>query len=197
MPNAKPPISRRAVVLAPLAIVGSGGIAAWCLLNRMRQGIYDPHALPSALLGRKMPAFDLPALTAAGQTARGTLTSNEITAARRPSLINFFASWCVPCVEEASALMELKAQNIPIYGIAYKDDAAAAARFLKQQGDPYVRVGSDLTGTVAIDFGLYGVPETYALDASGVVRRRWAGAMTTALAHSSLLPLLKNSLEAR
>ena len=86
---------------------------------------------------------------------------------------------------------ELKWQGVPIYGIAYKDEATAAERFLKGNGDPYVRVGADKLGTMAIDFGLYGVPETYALDGHGVVRQRWVGAVTTDMARNSVLPLLR------
>jgi cytochrome c biogenesis protein CcmG/thiol:disulfide interchange protein DsbE len=139
-----------------------------------------------------MPTFDVPALAMAGEVAPGPLTSDEIVAANRPVLVNFFASWCVPCVEEASVLMGLKARGVLIYGIAYKDDVAASERFLKLQGDPYLRVGRDVSGTVAINFGLYGVPETYLVDPTGVVRRRWAGAMTNEIARGSLLPLLKS-----
>jgi cytochrome c biogenesis protein CcmG, thiol:disulfide interchange protein DsbE len=186
------PVSRRAAVLLPLGVAGTGGVAAWRLLSRMRGGTYDPHALPSPLVGREVPAFDLPALSAPAQAAAAGLTSRQIVAAKRPALVNFFASWCAPCAEEAPVLEELKSRGVPIYGIAYKDDVTAAKRFLKGNGDPYVRVGADKLGTVAIDFGLYGVPETYALDAGGVVRRRWVGAVTTDMARNSVLPLLRS-----
>lgn len=191
MTDAKPPISRRAVVMLPLAIAGIGGVAAWRLLGRMQRGTYDPRALPSTLVGKELPRFDVPALAIAGGAASAPLTSAEIVATNRPVLVNFFASWCAPCVEEAPVMMRLKARGVPIYGIAYKDNAVAAERFLQRQGNPYVRVGSDISGTVAINFGLYGVPETYALDPTGVVRRRWAGPMTDEIAHSTLFPLLK------
>ena len=170
-------------------------LAAWRLLARLQSGTYDPHALPSVLVGRKVPYFDLPALTATpveAQAAATRLTSRQVLANARPALLNFFASWCAPCVEEAPVLGELKSQGIPIYGIAYKDQATAAERFLKGNGDPYMRVGADKLGTVAIEFGLYGVPETYALDGDGVVRRRWVGAVTTDMARNSVLPLLRS-----
>src|SRR5262249_49311040 len=159
---------------------------------RMQQGTYDPHTLPSALIGKEIPVFDLPALAFSGQRAVGRFTSRDIIMSSRPALVNFFASWCEPCAEEATALMDLKAQNVPIFGIAYKDAVSAAGRFLEERGNPYIGVGSDLAGSVGIDFGLYGVPETYALDARGIVRRRWSGPVTGETAHNSLLPLLKS-----
>lgn len=191
MPETKTSISRRAAVVLPLAIAGIGGAAAWRLLGRMEQGTYDPRALPSALVGKKLPGFDVPTLVTAAGPASASLTSAEIVATNRPVLVNFFASWCAPCIEEAPVMMMLKARGVPIYGIAYKDKAAEAERFLEHQGDPYVRIGSDIRGTVGINFGLYGVPETYAVDPTGVVRRRWTGPMTEEIARSTLFPLLK------
>ena len=86
-------------------------------------------------------------------------------------------------------LMQLKAEGVPIYGIAYKDKGTA--HFLDRNGNPYVRIGSDEQGRVAIDFGLYGVPETYLVDADGLVRFRWSGALTDDVVRGSLVPLLQ------
>ena len=191
MPGTKPSISRRAAVVLPLAIAGLGGAAAWRLLGRMEQGTYDPRALPSTLIGKKLPGFDLAALATAGEPASAPLTSAEIVATNRPVLVNFFASWCAPCIEEAPVMMQLKARGVPIYGIAYKDSPVHAQRFLERQGNPYVRVGTDIGGAVGINFGLYGVPETYAVDPAGVVRHRWTGPITDEIASSMLFPLLK------
>ncbi len=113
-------------------------------------------------------------------------------AAGKPALVNFFASWCVPCEQEAPALMALHQKGVPLWGIAYKDTPAAAARFLDIHGDPYARVAQDASGTVAIDFGLYGVPETYVVDKSGIVRRRIAGGLSDDVVQTSLLPLLSS-----
>ncbi|MBS0562031.1 MAG: DsbE family thiol:disulfide interchange protein [Proteobacteria bacterium] len=182
------PASRRLLLLAPLAVAGAGGVAFFVLLDRMSKGTYDPHGLPSMLIGKKLPAFDLPGL---GQ-APG-ISSAAIAAGGRPVLVNFFASWCVPCVEEAATLMALKGQGVPIYGIAYKDKEAATKSFLARNGDPYAAIGRDDPGRVAIDFGVYGVPETYVVDAQGIVRFRWAGALTQDVVQQSIMPLMKAS----
>ena len=184
--------SRRLLLLVPLALAGLGGAATWTLLDRMRQGTYDPRGLPSMLIGKKLPSFDLPGAKRPGGGAFLSVSSAEIQAARRPVLVNFFASWCTPCVEEAPVLMQLKAEGVPIYGIAYKDKGTA--HFLDRNGNPYVRIGSDEPGRVAIDFGLYGVPETYLVDADGIVRFRWSGALTDDVVRGSLVPLLQAGL---
>ncbi len=106
-------------------------------------------------------------------------------------LINFFASWCVPCVIEHPELMALSRAGLPIWGVAYKDTAEAAGRFIDQRGDPFQRVASDQPGRVAIDWGVYGVPESYLVDAGGVIRWRNAGPITPGIAAEQLLPLLK------
>src|SRR5262249_6024331 len=151
----------------------AGGTGFWLLLQRMSAGTYDPHGLPSMLIGKPLPHFSLP-----GLGAEKGFSSTDVTAADRPTLVNFFASWCIPCVQEAPVLMTLKQQGTPIWGIAYKDKPDAAQGFLKQNGDPYTRIACDEPGTTAIDFGLYGVPETYVVDKSGIVRWRWAGGLS-------------------
>src|SRR4051794_28263068 len=104
------PIQRRALLLAPLGAAAIGGAAFWALLERMRTGRYDPHGIPSVLIGKPLPSFTLP-----GQPPSAGFASSEI---RGPALINFFASWCIPCVQEAPVLMALKQRGTPIWGIA-------------------------------------------------------------------------------
>jgi cytochrome c biogenesis protein CcmG/thiol:disulfide interchange protein DsbE len=180
-------LQRRALLLAPLAIAAAGGAGFWLLLQRMSEGTYDPHGLPSMLIGKPLPRFALPGLNS-GQG----FSSADVTAAGRPALINFFASWCIPCVQEAPVLMTLKQQGTPIWGIAYKDKPEATQEFLKRNGDPYSRIARDDGGTTAIDFGLYGVPETYVVDKSGTVRWRWAGGLSEDVVRRSLAPLLQS-----
>jgi cytochrome c biogenesis protein CcmG/thiol:disulfide interchange protein DsbE len=181
------PLQRRVVLLAPLGAAVIGGAAFWTLLERMRQGTYDPHGVPSMLIGKPLPRFTLP-----GLAPSAGFSSTDVTAVGRPTLINFFASWCIPCVAEAPVLMALKEQGVLIWGIAYKDKPDAAADFLRQNGDPYRRVASDEPGDTAIDFGLYGVPETYVIDAAGAVRWRWAGGLSEDIVRHALAPLLQS-----
>lgn len=181
-----PVIRRRLLLLAPLGIAAAAGGGATALLVRMREGRYDPHALPSVLVGKPLPTFALP-----GQPPSPGFSTAAITARHRPVVVNFFASWCVPCAEEAPTLAELKRRGVELWGIAYKDKADATARFLNQYGDPYVRVARDEAGTVGINFGLYGVPESYLVDASGTVRWRWAGGLSADIVRHDLLPKMQ------
>jgi cytochrome c biogenesis protein CcmG, thiol:disulfide interchange protein DsbE len=180
-------LQRRLLLLGPLAVAAVGGAGFWALLQRMQQGSYDPHGLPSMLIGKKLPAFDLP-----GQPPGPGFSSTDIAATGHPALVNFFASWCIPCVQEAPELMALKQRGVPIWGIAYKDSTAATAQFLQQNGDPYTRIARDEPGSTALDFGLYGVPETYLVDGTGIVRWRWAGGLNGDIVRQSLAPLLQS-----
>ena len=180
-------LQRRALLLAPLGVAAVGGTGFWLLLNRMSEGSYDPHGVPSMLIGKPLPGFSLP-----GQPPGPGFSSADIIATGRPTLVNFFASWCIPCVQEAPALMLLKQQGTPIWGIAYKDKTDATTEFLRQNGDPYARIARDEPGNTAIDFGLYGVPESYVIDKTGIVRWRWAGGLSEDILHQSLAPLLQS-----
>ena len=178
---------RRLLMLAPLGVAAAAGGGFWGLLARMQEGSYDPHALSSVLVGKHLPSFSLP-----GQPPSEGFSNSDVIAAGQPALVNFFASWCIPCIEEAPTLMRLKNRAVPIWGIAYKDKLDATMQFLDQHGDPYVRVARDEPGLVAINFGLYGVPETYVVDKSGIVRARIAGGISDDVMESSVLPLLSS-----
>ena len=179
-------MNRRALLLAPFGATVLAGAGFWTVLGRMKRGTFDPHDVPSQLIGRPVPGFNLPPLP--GSQGFGAA---DIAATKRPVLVNFFASWCMPCLVEHPALLALAKEGVPIWGIAYKDAPDAAAAFIARRGDPYARVAQDRPGQVAIDWGVYGVPESYLIDATGIVRWRIAGPITSDIANDQLRPLLK------
>jgi cytochrome c biogenesis protein CcmG/thiol:disulfide interchange protein DsbE len=125
---------------------------------------------PMAMVGKPLPAVALPPLA-------GGAPAPLRTVAKGPVLVNFFASWCAPCIQEAPALMALKAEGVKIVGVAYKDAPADSAAFLSRYGNPFASVLVDRKGLAGVEFGLTGVPETYAVDAAGVIRAKHAGPM--------------------
>lgn len=175
------PARRRPILfILPLALFALvGGFLALGLTR-------DPATLPSALLGKPVPAFQLPPLP--GRDERG-LASGDVGG--QPMLVNFFASWCVPCRAEQPVLMRIAAEEkLPIYGIAYKDKPEAARAFLAELGNPFGRLAVDESGRTAIDFGLYGVPETYVIDKTGVIRFRHVGPLDPETLARTVLPLV-------
>jgi cytochrome c biogenesis protein CcmG/thiol:disulfide interchange protein DsbE len=143
----------------------------------------DPSTLPSALIDKPVPGFTLSPLTdrpgLAADDLKGTVT-----------LVNFFASWCVPCRSEHPVLMRI-GKAVPLVGVAYKDDPEKSRRFLDELGNPYARIGVDRDGRTAIDFGVYGVPETYVVDKEGKIRFRFVGPLTPKAWDEQLAPLVR------
>jgi cytochrome c biogenesis protein CcmG/thiol:disulfide interchange protein DsbE len=172
---------RRLIYVVPLGLFL---IVAGYFAVSLRPG-HDPHALPSALIDQEAPAFDLAGLGPGGRLARDQLKG-------QPIVINFFASWCVPCRQEHPLLMRLaQREHVPLYGIAYKDKPEDSVRLLDQLGDPYRGIGLDREGRTGLDFGVYGVPETYVIDGTGHIRKRLVGPLTTEVVDKELLPLLR------
>ena len=155
----------------------------------------DPSRLPSALLGKPVPVFTLPpleGLVADGKDVPGFASTD--LAQGSPTIVNVFASWCLECQEEHPLLVALAEEpGVRLFGIDYKDDAAAARRFLGRYGNPYARVGADLSGRTAIDFGVYGVPETYVITPDGKIAFRQVGPLSETIIKEKLLPLLKSA----
>lgn len=177
---------RRLLLLGPLGVAAGAGAAFWAMLRGMEQGKFNPRGVPTPLLGKKVPDFTLP-----GQGGSPGFGGSDLAAAGRPVLLNFFASWCAPCQEEAPVLLDLKRQGVPMWGIAYKDAEPATAAFLARHGNPYERIGRDEAGRVAIDWGVTGVPETYLIDAHGIVRWHLAEPLQPEIVSRELIPLLK------
>jgi cytochrome c biogenesis protein CcmG, thiol:disulfide interchange protein DsbE len=152
--------------LLPLFIFLAIGVLFWRGLSG------DPSTLPSTLIGRPVPAFDLPPV--AGLNVPGL--SDSGLRVGQVTIVNIWASWCAPCRQEHPLLMELSRRpDIRLVGINNKDEAANAARFLGALGMPFSAVGADLNGRVTIDWGGYGVPETFVVDGKGVIRHKHVG----------------------
>jgi cytochrome c biogenesis protein CcmG/thiol:disulfide interchange protein DsbE len=170
---------RRLLYILPLLAFAL--LALWLAQSLSR----DPQLLPSALIDKPAPRFDLAGLGQRQGVATGDLSGRVV-------LVNFFASWCLPCRVEHPLLMRLAEEHkVALYGIAYKDKPEDSEKLLTQLGDPYGRIGIDRDGRVAIDFGVYGVPETYVVDQQGRIRYRQVGPITPEDWDRTLLPLLK------
>lgn len=144
----------------------------------------DPREVPSPLIGKPAPAFQLPLLDAEGKM----LGTADL--AGRPLLVNFFASWCAGCKVEHPLLMQLAQQGVEIVGMDYKDEPADARRWLQRNGNPYRQVVLDREGQAGLDWGVYGVPETYVLGADGRVLFKQVGPMTPQAWERDIRPLL-------
>ncbi len=146
----------------------------------------DPREVPSPLIDKPAPAFEVPQL---GDPAK-TFSPKEMIG--KVWMFNVWASWCVSCREEHPVLMELSRQNVvPIYGLDYKDQRSEGLRWLSQFGNPYVLSAFDADGKVGIDYGVYGVPETYIIDKRGVIRYKQIGIVTRELVRDKIIPLVK------
>ena len=145
-----------------------------------------PHEVPSPLIGKPAPEFQL---TRVDDPDR-TLARKEL--AGQVWLLNVWASWCVSCREEHPLLVELSKKNIvPIYGLDYKDKRDDALAWLNQFGNPYTLSISDVDGRVGIDYGVYGVPETFVIDKNGVIRYKQIGPVTPEALETTILPLVR------
>jgi cytochrome c biogenesis protein CcmG/thiol:disulfide interchange protein DsbE len=145
----------------------------------------DPQEIPSPLIGKQAPAFEL------AQLADPKKTFSPESMKGQPWILNVWASWCVACREEHPVLVELgKLQVAPIIGLDYKDKREDAMTMLALQGNPYLLSAFDANGRVGIDYGVYGVPETYVIDKAGVIRFKHIGPITMAVLNQKILPLL-------
>lgn len=153
----------------------------------------DPSKLPSALLGKPVPQV---AFAAVEGLTDGTTPVRGFTAADladgKPSVVNFWASWCGPCVQEHPLLVALSVKTgVRIMGVNYKDQPAAARRFLGRYGNPYVAVGADANGRGAIEWGVYGMPETFVIDGKGTIVFKHVGPITPETLEKKIIPAVK------
>lgn len=183
-PAPAPPRRPRRVLLI-LPLFAFSALALLFFLKIVGGG--NPSTLPSALIGRPVPEFALDPLPGHDRPglARADLTAGRV------SLVNVWASWCVPCRDEHPLLMALSLlPEFDLYGINNKDNPETARRFLGQLGDPFKRIGSDGKGRVSIDWGVYGVPETFIVDGRGMIRLRHVGPLTPDIIDKVILPAI-------
>lgn len=146
----------------------------------------DPREVPSPLIDKPAPAFRLPLMGEAGKTFSPEDMRGQVW------LLNVWASWCSACREEHPLLMEISRNGfVPIVGLDYKDTDAEGSDVLKQAGNPYKIVAVDADGRVGIDYGVYGVPETYVIDKNGIIRYKQIGPITEAVLRDKIIPLVK------
>ncbi|MFV0244841.1 MAG: DsbE family thiol:disulfide interchange protein [Qingshengfaniella sp.] len=170
------------LALPPIAFAALAGLFAAGMLRD------DPEALPSARAGQLAPPVVLGALPGKTVVMDADLRGAGV------KLVNFWASWCAPCRVEHPVLMDLAGQGVAIYGVNYKDQPADAIGFLADLGDPFLAVGTDREGRTGIDWGLYGVPETFVLDGEGRVILRYAGPITRRVLDDTIRPALAQAL---
>lgn len=170
----------RVMFLVPLTVFGGLLLAlGWGLTS-------DPQNIPSPLVGKKIPSFELPAVKGR------TLGLSDADIMGTVALVNVFASWCTACEFEHPFLMNLAATGtVPIHGLNYKDRPDDAAAWLNKRGDPYTRTGADVSGRVGIQWGVYGVPETFVIGPDGYIAYKHVGPLTQDTINGTILPLVE------
>lgn len=179
------PTARRLLFVLPvfLFMLLAGVVAFFMLSGR------DPRLLPSTLIDKPAPQFSLPPIKGFGDQAAG-LSNKDLPG--KVTVINFFASWCIPCrVEHAQIVALARDKEIQVFGINYKNKAKNAIDWLDRYQSPYARIGADLDGRVGIDFGVYGMPETFILDRTGRIRYKQVGAILPEHLKNIILPIIR------
>jgi cytochrome c biogenesis protein CcmG/thiol:disulfide interchange protein DsbE len=179
----------RPILILPLALFAALAAVLGVYLWQVGPGGKQITELPSVMIDKPVPEFALKPLDGANLPG---FASADLKG--HVTLVNFFASWCVPCRVEHPALMRLAREGVEIWGIAYKDKTEDALRFLADNGTPYRRIGVD-EGRTFIDFGAYGVPETFIVDAEGRIRHREAGPISPAPVEEKFRAALKRVMK--
>lgn len=168
---------KRLLLLLPLALFLFIAVVLY-------RGLFlDPTRLPSALIGKPFPAFTLPALDEPSRV----LTRDDFKG--RPALVNVWATWCPSCRQEHPVLAELAAQGVVLYGVNYKDERKAAQRWLHTSHNPYRLTIEDAAGTLGLDLGVYGAPETFFIDGQGIIRDKYVGTIDERIWREELAPI--------
>ncbi len=178
---------RRVLLLLPVAVFAILIVVLGVLTLQTQEG-RDPSLIPSPLVGKPVPDFTLPAL--AEDVPGGFATANLRGEA---SMVNFFASWCVPCLAEHPLITRLSEDGLTVYGVNHRDTTADATRWLKRNGNPYTFVGADPDGRVSVDWGVTGLPETFIVNAEGIITYKHAGPITPDVLEKTILPKLQEA----
>ncbi len=173
--------------ISPLMIAPPLIFAGFAVLAGIGMFRDDPDALPSAREGQPAPPVVVTDFSGKPNFNDATLRDGEV------KLVNYWASWCAPCRVEHPNLQVLSDEGIPVYGINYKDKLANAEAFLAELGDPYAGIGRDEQGRMGLDWGVYGVPETYVIDGQGTIILRFAGPITQRAIESTIRPALEKA----
>ena len=166
------------MIAPPMIFAAIAGVFLWGMTRD------DPDALPSVLIGQTAPAVIVTPMSGQTPFTDAMLKDGEV------KLINFWASWCAPCRVEHPNLQGLADEGIEIFGVNYKDDPEKAQGFLNELGSPYAALGADRQGKMALEWGVYGVPETFVVDGEGKVLLRFAGPVTQRVIAEKIRPLL-------
>ena len=186
------PRKRRRNFLVALPLVGFLALAA---LFYVGLGAGDPSRLPSALIGKPVPPTELPPVPGLEVNGKAVPGLTNATFAGSVSVVNVWASWCVPCHDEAPLLEALgKDKRIKLFGINYKDAPDNARRFLNRYGNPFAATGRDENGRASIDWGVYGVPETFLIGRDGRIAYKLIGPITAENLRSTLMPQIEKAL---
>ena len=181
---------RRILVLLPLAV-----FIALAALFLLRLGAGDASRIPSALIGKEAPATNLPPIAGLERDGAAVPGLTNATFEGKVTLVNVWASWCVPCHDEAPLLMQLaQDKRIRILGINYKDQPDNARRLIGRYGNPFAAVGADTAGRASIDWGVYGVPETFVVDREGRIAYKLVGPITADNIETVLKPQFDKAL---
>ena len=177
----------RLIYLVPVVVFA--GIVAFFFAGLRERATVAPDDLPSVLIGKPAPTTPLPALDGRAQAfAPSDLRSGHV------SVVNVFASWCAPCRQEAPTLQALsQMKGVVLYGMVQKDTPAKVRAFLADVGNPYARIDLDADGRASIEWGVYGLPETFIVDRQGIVRLRYAGAITPDVLTGIILPAIQSA----
>lgn len=178
-------------VFLPLIVFALFALLFFVVQNNIKDGSYDPQALPSTLVGQPLPDFELPVLNSAENKIA---TKNDLP--KGWLLVNVWATWCPSCHYEHAYLNQLAARgDVHIIGVDYKDENAAARQWLEEKGNPYALVVADQQGRFGLDLGVTGAPENFLIDPQGLIRLRWQGPLDETVWATHFKPLIDGAMK--